>query len=55
MDKASATETVNSGLNPGKVKPKTIKIDIHNFFAWRSGLKNQGEEDSTVCGRQLVV
>ena len=33
VDRASATEAVNSGSIPGRVKPKTIKIDIHSFPA----------------------
>ena len=33
VDKASATETVAWGSIPGRVKPKTIKIDIHSFSA----------------------
>ena len=36
---ASATEAVDSGSIPGRVKPKTIKIGIHSFPAWRSALK----------------
>ena len=31
----SATETVESGLIPGRVKPKTLKIGIHTFPALR--------------------
>ena len=31
VDRASATETVDSGLITRLVKPKTIKIDIHGF------------------------
>ena len=33
VDRASATETVDSGSIPGRVKPKTIKIGIHSFPA----------------------
>ena len=33
VDRASATEAVDSGLIPGRVKPKTIKIGIHSFPA----------------------
>ena len=33
VDKASADETVYSGSFPGRVKPKTMKIGIHNFPA----------------------
>ena len=31
VDRASATEAVDSGLIPGRVKSKTIKIGIHSF------------------------
>ena len=31
VDRASATEAVDSGSIPGWVKPKTIKIGIHSF------------------------
>ena len=30
-DRASATETVESGSIPDRVKPKTEKIGIHSF------------------------
>ena len=33
VDRASATETVDSGSIPGWVIPKTIKIGIHSFPA----------------------
>ena len=33
VDRASATETADSGSNPGLVKPKTMKIGIHSFPA----------------------
>ena len=33
VDRASATEAVNTGSIPGRVKPKTIKIGIHSFPA----------------------
>ena len=33
VDRASATEAVDSGSIPGLVKPKTIKIGIHSFPA----------------------
>ena len=39
VDTASATETVDLGSIPGRVKPKTIKIGIHSFPAWRSAIK----------------
>ena len=33
VDRACATEAVESGSIPGRVKPKTIKIGIHSFPA----------------------
>ena len=33
VDRASATEAVDSGSIPGRVKPKTIKTGIHSFPA----------------------
>ena len=33
VDRASATEAVDSGSIPGRVKPKTTKIGIHSFPA----------------------
>ena len=33
VDRESATETVELGLIPSRVKPKTIKIGIHSFPA----------------------
>ena len=41
MDKASATEVVDSGSIIDRVKPKTIKIGIHSFPAWRSAIKGK--------------
>ena len=38
-DRASATEAVDLGSIPGRVKPKTIKIGTHSFPAWRSAIK----------------
>ena len=38
-DRASATEEVDLGSIPGRVKPKTRKIGIHSFPAWRSAIK----------------
>ena len=35
-DKVFATETVDKGSIPGRIKPKTLKIDIHSCLAWRS-------------------
>ena len=39
VDRASATEAVDSGSIPGRIKSKTIKIGIYSFPAWRSALK----------------
>ena len=33
VDRASATEMVDTGSIPGRVKSKTIKIGIHSFPA----------------------
>ena len=33
VDRASASEVVDSGSIPGRVKPKTIKIGFHSFPA----------------------
>ena len=33
VNRASATEVVDSGSIPGQVKPKTIQIGIHSFPA----------------------
>ena len=33
VDRSSATETVDTGLIPSRVKLKTIKIGIYNFPA----------------------
>ena len=41
MDRASAIKTVDTGSIPGRVKPKTIKIGIHNFPAWRTSIKRR--------------
>ena len=38
-DRENATEMVDSGLIPGRAKPKTIKIGIHSFSVWRSATK----------------
>ena len=43
VDRASVTQTVNLGWIPGRVKPKTMKIYTHSFFAWLSVLKGQCE------------
>ena len=39
VDRASATATVDSGVIPGRVMPKTIQIGIHSFLAWRLAIK----------------
>ena len=52
VDRASATETVDLGLIPGRVKPKTIKIGIHSFLLDVQQLKGQYEANA-VCGRQV--
>ena len=39
VDGASVTEAVNPVLIPVRVKPKTIRIGIHNFPAWRLAAK----------------
>ena len=39
VDKTSATDAVDSGSIPGRVLPKTIKIGVHSFPAWRSAIK----------------
>ena len=39
VDKESATETVDCGSIPDRVKLKTIKIGIHSFPAGRSAIK----------------
>ena len=51
VDKASVTETVDSGSIPDRVKSKTIKIGIHSFPAGLSTIKKKCEA-STVCDRQ---
>ena len=52
VDRASATETVNSGSIPGRVKPKTINIGIHSLSAWRSTIKKDSVKPPP-CGRQM--
>ena len=54
VDRAPATETVDSSSIPDRVKPKTIKICVHSFPAWRSAIKGQCEA-STMCGRQMAA
>ena len=36
MDKASATNTIDTGSIRDWVKPKATKMSIHGFSAWRS-------------------
>ena len=36
VDKASATKTIDLGSIRGRIKPKTKKIHIYSFLAWRS-------------------
>ena len=52
MDRASATETVDSGSILGRVKPKTIKLVFTLSLLDVQQLKGQCEA-STVCGRQV--
>ena len=39
MNKASAIKMVDSGLIPGLVKPKTVKIGINSFPAGNTAIK----------------
>ena len=39
VDRAFATDTVDSDTIPSRVKPKTVKIDIHGFTARHSSIK----------------
>ena len=39
MDTALAIETVDRVSITDRVKPKTLKISIHSFTAWRSAIK----------------
>ena len=52
VDRASVTQTVNLGSIAGRVKPKTMKIVTHSFFAWLSVLKGQCEA-FIMYGRQV--
>ena len=47
-DKAFAAEAVDPSLIPGRIKPKSVKIGIHSFLAWRSAWKGP-----VVCGGQV--
>ena len=50
MDRASATEAVDSGSIPGRFKPKSMKIGIHSLLLDVQQLKGQCEA-SAVCGK----
>ena len=57
VDRAFATETVDLGSIPSRVKPKLMYknlsyIYIHNFSAWRSAIKKVHCEASTVCDEE---
>ena len=52
VDRVSATETVDSGSIPGRVKPKTKKLILTAFLLDVQQLKGQCEA-STVCGKQV--
>ena len=54
VDRASATETVDSSSIPGRVKPKTKKIGIHSFLLDVQQLKGQYEAFA-VCGGQVAA
>ena len=41
VDRAFATAAVDAGSIPSRVKPKIIKIGIHNFLARRSAIKGR--------------
>ena len=50
MDIAPATETLDVGSIPGRVKPRTFKISC--FPAWRPAFKGQCEA-STMWNKQV--
>ena len=52
VDRASATEAVDTGSIPGRVKPKTIKLVFTASLLDVQQLKGQCEA-SIVCGRQM--
>ena len=54
LDRAFAPETVDLGSLPDRVKPKTIKIDIHSFLLTFSNSRGQCEA-SSVCNDQGVA
>ena len=49
VDRASATETVDLDSIPGRVKPKSVKISIHSFPAWRSAIEGTVLNLHRVC------
>ena len=55
LNQAAATETVDSGSIPGRVKPKTIKKLLFTAFAFDVQHQKRQYEASTVCGRQVVA
>ena len=52
VDKASATETVQLGSIPGRVKWKITKICIHSFFAWLWLKRDSVKPSSCVANRR---
>ena len=51
-NRASATKMAYLGSIPRRVKPKTLKFDIHSFRPRRLVIKEK-YESSTVCFRQV--
>ena len=51
VDRASATETVDSGSIPGRVIPKTLKIGIHSFPAKPKQYASEVSWKLTLCFR----
>ena len=41
LDEASAAETIDLGLNPGRVKPQATKIARHRFLPRHSAFKGK--------------
>ena len=54
VDRASATETADSCLIPGRVKPKNINLVFTASLLDVQQLKGQYEA-SAVCGRQVLA
>ena len=54
VDRVSATETVDLGSIPGRVKPKAIKMILTAFLLAIHQL-NGYCEPSTVCDRQVAA